>query len=104
MRNQDIFRKFYDQLFALKNELSIQHSDIMQSILRIPNVIAVENDQLSEDEWEVLQIVIKDAIKKLNISRKMEGEILAKDMRARIQEFGNLSKSNQGKEWLCRMN
>ena len=62
----------------------------MQSILRIPNVIAVENDQLSDEEWEVLQTIIKDAIKKLNDSRKMEGEILAQDMRARIHEINSL--------------
>ena len=88
--NQELFRKFYHQLYALRNELSIQHSDIMQSILRIPNVIAVDNDQLTSEEWNVVQDLIKRAIERLNVTRKNEGKILEDDMRNRIHEIERL--------------
>ena len=88
--NQDLFIKFYNQLNTLKTNLNISEADLMQSILRIPTVVGVENDQLSEEEWDEVKSLIRVAIERLEKTKLNEGVILEKDLKERIETILNL--------------
>jgi len=72
--NKSLFRKYYKELTELKEELSIADGDIIQSILRIPNVVGAINEEVDEDEWKVVMETSDDAIRALNNFRAEEGK------------------------------
>ncbi len=85
--NKDLFKKFYAQLNELKNDMSINQADMMQSILRIPNVISVEDAEMPEDEWSALNNIINQAIQELKKNKKREGAVLGQDIKLRIDNI-----------------
>jgi len=83
--NADAFRKYYKELDILRNELNITHGDIMQAVLRIPNVIG-QNDEIADAEtWAVLQKTIDNAILSIKKFRADEGLVLRDDLVERIR-------------------
>jgi uncharacterized protein (TIGR00255 family) len=78
------FRKYYKELYALKTELNIQDGDILQSILRIPNVIG-QNEILADDEeWAIVDKCIDEAIIEIQKFRQAEGDVLKDDLIERV--------------------
>ncbi|MFZ1525607.1 MAG: YicC/YloC family endoribonuclease [Saprospiraceae bacterium] len=91
--NADAFRKYYKELNTLRIELNIADGDILQSILRIPNVIG-QNDELADDEaFVVLNLAIDDAILSIKKFRVDEGEVLKADLIERVQNIESHLKS-----------
>lgn len=91
--NADAFRKYYKELNTLRTELNITDGDILQSILRIPNVIG-QNDELADDEaFAVLSNAIDDAILSINKFRIDEGEVLKADLIERLRFIESHLKS-----------
>lgn len=79
--NKALFRKYYQELMDLKDELGIESGDIIQSILRIPNVVGAVNEEVDEEEWKVVLQTSDDAIKALNNFRAEEGKAAEKDLK-----------------------
>jgi len=85
--NRDAFIKYYQELNSIRRELNIADGDILQSILRIPNVIG-QNEGLAEDEeWEIVNSVIDEAIVNIKKFRQDEGRILAEDLLLRVSNI-----------------
>lgn len=82
--NADAFRKYFRELSELKNELNIEEGDILQSVLRIPNVIGQSSDIASEDELNVVKLCVLETLKKVNTFRIDEGNSLKNDLLLRI--------------------
>jgi uncharacterized protein (TIGR00255 family) len=78
--NKSLFRKYYKELMELKEELNIESGDIIQSILRIPNVVGSLSEDVDEEEWKVVIQASDAAIKALNGFRAEEGKAAEKDM------------------------
>lgn len=79
--NKALFRKYYQELMELKNELAIDSGDIVQAILRIPNVVGAINEDVDEDEWEVVLKTTDEAIQALNNFRAEEGTAAERDLK-----------------------
>ncbi len=91
--NKSLFRKYFKELTELKEELNIDSGDIIQSILRIPNVVGAINEEVDEDEWEVVMQTTDDAIRALNNFRTEEGRAAEKDLKEAaksISDFLNM--------------
>jgi len=88
--NKDLFRKYYKELNSLKTELEIPEADVMSSILRIPNVIQAQENDLNEEEWKVISDLIEQAIGNLQNFRMTEGASLEKDLRHRVNSIASL--------------
>jgi uncharacterized protein (TIGR00255 family) len=91
--NADAFKKYYKELSALKQELGIQDGDILQSILRIPNVIGQNEDLADDEEWELVDKTIDEAIINIKKFRADEGLVLKADLKERIQAIEQNLKS-----------
>jgi uncharacterized protein (TIGR00255 family) len=82
--NQALFRKYFRELSKLREELHIVDGDIMQAILRLPNVVASAADTIDEEEWaEVLQ-ALDQAIANFDNYRQAEGAAMEVDLRMRV--------------------
>ncbi|MBK8349462.1 MAG: YicC family protein [Saprospiraceae bacterium] len=83
--NADAFRKYYKELNALRQELEITEGDILQSVLRIPNVIG-QNEELADDaEWHLVEQTLDEAIVNIKKFRADEGLVLKADLIERIK-------------------
>lgn len=91
--NAEAFRKYYNELNSLKIELGIDNGDILQSILRIPQVIGQNEELASEEEWQVVDRAIDEALQNIQIFRNDEGKVLKDDLMERVITIENNLKS-----------
>lgn len=84
--NTSIVKKYYEQLNALSISLgsNTKNNDLLQMIMRLPDVLESERAEISEQEWEAVQSTLQEAISQLNEFRLQEGQSLANDMKERI--------------------
>ncbi len=91
--NADAFRKYYRELNALRQELNITEGDILQSILRVPNVIG-QNEELADDqEWLIVEKTVDEALVSINKFRIDEGLVLKQDLVERVKQIESHLKS-----------
>ncbi|MFZ1748845.1 MAG: YicC/YloC family endoribonuclease [Saprospiraceae bacterium] len=83
--NVEAFKKYYRELTAIRQELNITEGDVLQSILRIPNVIGQSEDLADDLEWEVVLTVLDDAIINIKKFRADEGLVLKADLIDRVK-------------------
>lgn len=88
--NKNLFRKYYSELSNLASELNIETGDIMQTILRIPEVINSDEQTVDEEEWEMVRETISAAVASFHQYRLDEGESIRKDLISRIQNIQQL--------------
>ena len=88
--NSTLFKKYYTELNALSNELKMDQGDLMQAILKLPNVVASENSEVDEEEWAAVQNTLKQAIENFNTFRRDEGE----SMKSECMEKATSIKNN----------
>src|ERR1700733_5121377 len=82
--NTDLAKSYYKALAELSAELHLDPSNILSTLVKLPEVITPTGDTLTDDEWQQFQKVIQSAIDDLNAHRLNEGASLEEDLRLRI--------------------
>jgi uncharacterized protein (TIGR00255 family) len=82
--NTDLAKAYYQPLRALSDELGLDTSSLLSTLIKLPEVITPTSDTLTGEEWEELTGVIKAAINNLNHHRLEEGKSLRADLELRI--------------------
>ena len=85
--NKNLFLNFYNQIKALSGEIDLSHSDILNAIMKFPNVIMSQDTLISKEEYQFVLDLLYEAIEKLNDFRSIEGTIIANDMVFRIKSI-----------------
>ena len=85
--NKPLFKRYFDELTQLSKELNIDHGDIIQSILRIPNVVGGAEDEIDEEEWKQVLRTLQEALENFDQFRRTEGAAMEKDLRLRIKNI-----------------
>ena len=85
--NHRLFKSYYDNIVSLQHKIGFESGDILQTILRIPNVISQEETEINEAEWHVITSTLQNAIVEFNKFRAQEGEAMEKDLIAQITEI-----------------
>lgn len=88
--NEALFRKYFQKLSTLATELSIPDGDMLQAILRLPNVVATAAESIDEKEWEALYTTLKEALGKFHQFRLAEGSAMEKDMTLRVNNISDM--------------
>jgi len=83
--NAALFKKYYQELSSIMTEVGMEKGDLMQSILRLPNVVANEEETMSDEEWQSLKDVLNKALDSFIQFRKDEGAAMEKDCKQRIK-------------------
>lgn len=93
--NAALIENYYKQIKAISASTGIpEPEDWFTTLLRLPDVTAkTEVEVLDEEEWEVAQQAINEAIEKLTEFRKQEGAALQKKFTEKIDNIANLLKS-----------
>ena len=61
-----------------------ENPDYLSAVMRIPDVLRPEKEELNEDEWSQIMDLVKTALTGFKAYRTQEGEILYHDFKARI--------------------
>ncbi len=83
--NSALFKEYYDKLNQLANELGEENRDFFPSIVRIPNIFKESEYTLSQEEWELAEKTINEALEKIQIFRAKEGESIKKDLKNSLE-------------------
>lgn len=76
--------KAYHKEFERLSESGIKSNDYLGLVMRLPNVMNLESEELDAKSWNDLKEIINEALVKLNDFRDLEGNALDKDMTERI--------------------
>jgi len=90
--NLELAASYYKQLKSLADQLEADDSQLLSSILRLPEVVASSTDQLAAAEWEGFSKALKEAIIMINRHREDEGAVLEQDLLLRIDNIEALQK------------
>jgi len=83
--NRKVMNRYYDELKLFAQEHSIETGDILQTLVRLPNVVQMGDASISDDEWEVISSMTTEAMTMLNDFRSTEGKSIKLDMINRVK-------------------
>lgn len=88
--DKDLFMNYYRQITSITRELDLednQNAGLVSSILRIPDVISVEKDELDENDLAAIGTAMHEAVDALIAFRSREGEVLHRDLGAKVENI-----------------
>jgi uncharacterized protein (TIGR00255 family) len=88
--NTELAKAYFQSLSELSNELKLDPSNILSTLVKLPEVITPTGETLTNEEWTLFEKVINAAIEDLTIHRLDEGTMLAKDLLQRISNIRDL--------------
>ncbi len=92
--NTGLIKSYYLSLHKIADELQISTEGILSAILKLPDVIANNTEQINEAEWTEVKQLLSEAITAVNEHRKNEGAALEKDLLLRIENIEKLEEAN----------
>ncbi|PCJ92828.1 MAG: YicC family protein [Flavobacteriaceae bacterium] len=87
--NSDVVKQYMDQLKAIADGDDIK---LMEMALKLPEALKTDKADIDENEYKVIQDVLKEALTEINIFRSEEGKVLEKDFVERLNLLQNLLK------------
>ena len=88
--NKKLFTSYYKDLKSLQDELNIPHTDIIQAVMRIPSVVDVLNESITDEEWHKTEHLINEALDHLIGFQQEEGQVLKEDIISRVETIVSL--------------
>lgn len=85
--NRALFQKYYRELSKLSGELEMPRGDLMQAILKLPNVVIPEEEKIEEEEWKAVLAALAKALDKFENFRLEEGKAMEGDLRLRLKNI-----------------
>ena len=88
--NIELAKAYFQPLSELSKELNLDPSNILSTLVKLPEVITPTGETLTDEEWNLFKEVVNAAIEDLNIHRNDEGNVLGIDLLQRIANIRNL--------------
>jgi uncharacterized protein (TIGR00255 family) len=83
--NKAVAKNYFGQLSDILKELNLtEQQNILTSILRLPEVLSTEQEELNPEEWKAIKENTLKAISDLNSFRHQEGVAVEIDFKERI--------------------
>lgn len=91
--NTELLDQYYNELLTWTSDKNLGHSDILATLMRMPDVTKVEQPEPSEHEWSALQDLIHKAYLAFETYRQLEGAKLKTEFDMRIANIMSLRSS-----------
>lgn len=91
--NRALIKKYYEDVKGAAEEAgmdNLDQADFLTVVMRMPEIMKTERQEMDEEEWKVLKDVIERAMDNMNNFRVEEGLSLEKDFTERIQTIEKL--------------
>lgn len=88
--NTELARAYYRPLADLAAALQLNTDDLLNTLIKMPEVVTPSSDTLEADEWLQFQQLLGEALTAINEHRSNEGEVLKADLLHRIDRIESL--------------
>lgn len=89
--NKTVVESYYNQINQLANNLSIEiPNNWFEILLRMPEVMKSETQEMSEEEWGKIMEIVSEALQSLKEFRKQEGKSLENVFIKKIESINKL--------------
>jgi uncharacterized protein (TIGR00255 family) len=89
--NQPVVKNYIKQLKAVYDDLGMEISELaIQSVLRLPDAVKIEYEELDEEEWQIISECIANAIDSVDKFRIQEGSAMEKDILSQVENIRSL--------------
>ena len=85
--NAELARYYYQSVTALASELKLPQEDMLNVLMKLPEVVTPATEQIQEEEWAEVLSVLKAAMEELDVHRLDEGQMLEADLLQRISNI-----------------
>lgn len=82
--NSVLFKSYYHEIQNLTNDVGGTTGDITSAVLRLPNVVTLDDSEITDEEWNIVLTTVSNATKNLNQFRSDEGKTIEEDLIGRI--------------------
>jgi len=72
---------------AETHNLNPENEHLLQAVLRLPDIIKNEEDELNPEEWNKIKVLINETISEIQKFRIQEGAALEKDIKKNIENI-----------------
>ena len=90
--NTEAIKEYYNQILNLQKELGLDKSDIIPTLLKMPETLIKGEEKVDENEWEEIAKGVDIAIDNILQFRLDEGRKLEEDVSSRINKLTVLLK------------
>lgn len=91
--NTELLDQYYNELVSWTSDKNLGQSDILATLMRMPDVTKVEQPEPNEHEWTALQDLIHKAYFAFEAYRQLEGTKLKTEFDMRIANIMSLRSS-----------
>jgi len=85
--NVVLIKQYYTQLKEAMAELNVENEQLMNAVMRLPDVTMSEKNDADEQEWEQVMNLVEEALIKFNGFREQEGSALEKDFVSNVNSI-----------------
>jgi uncharacterized protein (TIGR00255 family) len=96
--NTEVIKAYYNELKNIGAEAGTTSENLLSSILHLPFVVNTDKGIPSEEEWNFIQSLMRDALKAFTGYRETEGKTIFKDLSGRILTIETLLTKLEGFE------
>lgn len=91
--NRPVIEQYFRQMTEIADTLGIEtdNNELLQTVMRFPDTLKQQTEELNEEEWMALKNGIEKAMKSLDAFRIQEGEVLIRDILHRIDLIKNFA-------------
>jgi uncharacterized protein (TIGR00255 family) len=83
--NTELATQYFESLKALNQSWGAQTQDYLSIVLKMPEVLSVQQEALTETESEFVLQLVREAAAQLQLFRSQEGKALVKDLLSNIE-------------------
>ena len=90
--NKSVIKNYYQQLVEVTESLnrSVDNEQILEIIMRLPDVTKTEMREINENEWLVIKQTVSNALSEIEKFKLQEGKVMQADFKQRIEQIQNL--------------
>jgi uncharacterized protein (TIGR00255 family) len=82
--NMELIKSYYNSLKELSDALNLDSTQILGSLLKLPDVVMPVSENIDEEGWVLVQETMEEAIALVMQHRGLEGDMLLRDLKDRI--------------------
>lgn len=89
--DHNLLKQYFVEIQSLAEEMQVEKpADWFQTLLRMPDVMKQDVEELDEEEWKLIEKTIEKAVNELIAFRAQEGEMLEKLLTEKIENIRQL--------------
>jgi uncharacterized protein (TIGR00255 family) len=89
--NHEVVTTYFNDLKSLSRSLGVaDDAKLLEMAMKMPEVYSQEREELDENEWKAVEVMIQEAVVNFEDFRKREGQILYNEFSGYITRIGEL--------------